>query len=136
MKEKALYITWGLLFIICVPLGFVNNAEGFGKFLLNATSFIFFLPGAILLYDAYKKGDRKGIRRVRIISIVSLSLTLLVLICNFLSVSASEKTGVFLYELLGVVSVPMFCAPNWLVSLFLWACLFSASFKLRGVKPR
>ena len=129
MKEKLLYILWALLFIICVPLGFTKNPEGFGKFLLSATSFIFFLPGAILLYDAYKKGDRKGIRRVRIISLASLSLTLLVLICNLLSVNASEKTGVFLYELLGVVSVPMFCAPNWLVSLFLWACLFCASFK-------
>ena len=129
MKEKLLYILWSLLFIICVPLGFTKNPEGFGKFLLSATSFIFFLPGAILLYDAYKKGDRKGIRRVRIISLASLSLTLLVLICNLLSVNASEKTGVFLYELLGVVSTPMFCAPNWLVSLFLWACLFCASLK-------
>lgn len=129
MKEKLLYILWALLFIICVPLGFTKNPEGFGKFLLSATSFIFFLPGGILLYDAYRAGNRKGIRRVRIISLASLSLTLLVLICNLLSVNASEKTGVFLYELLGVVSVPMFCAPNWLVSLFLWACLFCASFK-------
>ena len=129
MKEKLLYILWALLFIICVPLGFTKNPEGFGKFLLSATSFIFFLPGGILLYDAYRAGNRKGIRRVRIISLASLSLTLLVLICNLLSVNASEKTGVFLYELLGVVSTPMFCAPNWLVSLFLWACLFCASFK-------
>ena len=127
MKEKILYIAWGLLFVICVPLGFVRNPEGFGKFLINATSFIFFLPGAILLYDGYKTGNKKITRRVRIISIISLSLTVLVFIANLLSVNGNAVTGQRLYELLGLVSAPMFCAPNWATSLFLWACLMVVS---------
>jgi len=132
MKEKVLYIIWGLMYIICVLLGFVRGAVGIGKFLINATSFIFFLPGILLLWEGYQTGDRKITKRVRIVSIVSLSLTMVVFICNLLSVSGSDAAGNLLYELLGVVSAPMFCAPNRIISLFLWACLLSASFQRKA----
>ena len=135
MKEKLLYAGWACLYILCVGLGFVSEPVGFGKFLLTATAVIFFLPGALLLYESWQTGNQKIRIRVRIISIVSLSLTLLLIIANVLSVTASSQVGDRLYELLALVSAPMLCAQNWALSLFLWACLLFASFTKPNVSP-
>lgn len=135
MKEKLLYAAWACLYILCVGLGFVSAPMGFGKFLLIATAVIFFLPGALLLYEAWKTGNYKIRIRVRIISIVSLSLTLILIIANVLSVTASAQMGKRLYELLALVSAPMLCAQNWLLSLFLWACLLFGSFTKPNRQP-
>ena len=129
MKEKVLYAVWASIYVLCVGLGFVSNPTGFGKFLLIASAMIFFLPGAMLLYEGFKTGNPKIPARVRIICILSLSLTLIMIIANVMSVSASAKTGAVLYELLALVSAPMLCAQNWVLSMFLWACLLFASFK-------
>lgn len=129
MKEKILYAAWGCLYILCVGLGTLDNPQGFGKVLLILTSVIFFIPPAVILYDGIKAGSRKCLRRVRIISLVSLSLTVVVLIANVMSVTASEKVGNFLYELLILVSAPMICSQYWVLSLFLWACLLMVSLK-------
>lgn len=128
MKEKLLYAAWACLYILCVGLGFVSEPAGVGKFLLIATAVIFFLPGALLLYEGYQSGNQKIRVRVRVISIVSLGLTLILIIANVLSVTASREVGDRLYELLALVSAPMLCGQNWVLSLFLWACLLFASF--------
>ena len=132
MKEKLLYAVWACLYVFCVGLSFVSAPTGFGKFLLMATAVIFFLPGALLLYQGWQTGNTKLRIQVRVISILSLSLTLVMIIANFLSVNASQEVGDMLYELLALVSAPMLCARNWVLSMFLWACLLVASFK----KPR
>ena len=131
MKKTILYILWGCLYVLCVGLGTVEEPEGFGKVLLVLTSLIFFLPPACLMYTARKDGDRKGIVTLRIISIVSLSATLILLVVNFLSISASAETGRLVYDLLILVSAPMICSQYWVVSLFLWACLLWSSFGKR-----
>ena len=128
MKEKILYAVWGSLYILCVGLGTVSQPEGFGKFLLIATAVIFFLPGAMLLYEAQKTDNRKMRLRVRIVAASSLGLTVVLFLANVMSVSASITVGNALYELLALVSAPMMCAQNWPLSLFLWACLLVASF--------
>ena len=66
--------------------------------------------------------------RVRICAICSLSLTVIVFCANVMAVSASTDVGRTLYDILNLVSAPMFCAQYWIVSIFLWACLLSASF--------
>jgi hypothetical protein len=53
-----------------------------------------------------------------------LGLTLALLVANVFSVLWSEAVGTVLYELLIFVSVPMVCSRHWVLSLFLWACLF------------
>jgi len=128
MKEKILYALWACFYILCVGLGTVQEAEGFGKALLIATAVIFFLPGIMLLYHGHQTRDRKVLMRVRLISIASLSLTLIFIIANVLSVRASAAAGKALYELLQLVSAPMLCSQYWALSLFLWACLLMASF--------
>ena len=131
MKEKVLYALWGGLYILCVGLGTVQDASGFGKLLLVLTGLIFFLPGAALLYHGAKTNNLKILLRVRIVAIVSLSLTLILLVANFLSLAAPRETGKVLYDLLVLGSAPMLCCQYWALSLFLWACLLFASIVLK-----
>ena len=128
MKTKILYIIWAFLFILCAGLGFIPQSEGFGTVVLVSLAVLFFLPGAILLHQAQKEGDKKGILRIRLISAISLGATALLLVINFACAAASAALGDFLYGLLILVSSPMICGRYWVVSLFLWACLLIATF--------
>ena len=128
LKEWILYAVWLCLYILCVGLGTVEQVEGVGKVFFVLTALIFFIPGVILLMLGRKEKDRKMIRRVRIVSICSLSLTVIVFAANVASIAASSKAGAFLNDLLNLVSAPMFCAQYWVLSLFCWGCLLSASF--------
>ena len=128
-KEIISYCVWLCLYILCVGLGTVENAEGAAKVFFILTALIFFLPGAYLLYLGFREKNKKVILGVRITAICSLALTMIVFCINVIAVSASGNVGRDLYDLLNLVSAPMFCAQYWIVSLFLWASLFSASFK-------
>lgn len=128
MKEKILYAIWASLYILCVGLGTVENAAGLGKALLIASAVIFFLPGGALLYHGLQTGNNKVLQRLRLVCLTSLVLTLILIVANLMSVSASAKTGKVLYDLLQLFSAPMLCGQYWALSLFLWACLLMASF--------
>lgn len=130
MKEKILYCIWGGLFILCAGLGFIPNPTGVGKGILVLIALLFFVPGGMILADGIRFGDRKGVLRIRWISIGSLLLTVGFLIANFCSVGASDAVGNTLYELLVIVSAPMICSQYWVLSLFLWSCLLTGSFLL------
>lgn len=127
MKNWMLYTAWGVLYVLCVGLGKISDPQGFGRFLMILTSLLFFVPGALLLYRGKTQEDRKTVKTVRLTAIASLSLTLILLVANFLAVGAPEQTGLALNDILILVSAPMVCGQNWLVSLFLWACLLFAS---------
>lgn len=130
MKNKSLYILWGILFIVCAILGAVTEPEGLLKALLVLTATAFFVPGGILLYRAVQDKNLSGVRLIRNLSLGSLALTLALIIINIMSVSLSEETGNVLYGILTVVSSPMVCMQYWWVSIFLWACLLSASISM------
>ncbi len=130
-KEVILYAIWLCLYILCVGLGTVEEVEGIGKVLFLLTSLIFFIPGVRLLVLANKEKNPKIAKRVRIVSICSLSLTVLVFCANVFAVAASVSLGGFLNDLLNLVSAPMFCSQYWVLSLFCWACLLWASFMKR-----
>ena len=125
MKERILYIAWAILYAICAALGFYGEAEGFGKVLFVLTALIFFLPGIGLLVMGYRDKNRKILRRVRIVSVTSLGLTLIFLVANV--AVAAETTNKLLHVLLVLVSAPMLCGQFWAMSLFLWACLLFAT---------
>ena len=128
VKELILYAAWLCLYILCVGLGTVEEVEGAGKVFFVLTSLVFFLPGIVLLVLGRKEQNRKMILRVRIAAICSLALTVIVFCANVIAVGASGQVGNFLNDLLNLVSAPMFCAQYWVLSLFCWACLLSASF--------
>ena len=124
MSNKALYILWGGLYILCAALGFIPNPEGATANAMTLLSIAFFIPGAILLY----RGQRL---QIRIISIVSLVLTVVCIMINVFSVTSSVTDGQLAYALLAILSAPMFCARIWVLSLFLWACLLMCSIFLK-----
>ena len=128
MKKLLLYSLWGCLFVVCVGLGTIHVTDTLVKTALLLISVVFFVPGAILLYDAMTAGDRKGILTIRWISITSLTLTLGTLLAFLLTSSRGSGAADVLYEVLILVSSPMICSQYWMVSLFLWGCLLSATF--------
>lgn len=123
MKRSVLYIIWGVLYCLCVGLGFVENPTGAGKACLVILGILFFVPPFYLAFRAKKEQSRKTLLALRLISVLVLSLTLILLVLNFLSVNFSSETGLVLYVLLVMFSAPMVCVRYWFLGLFLWACL-------------
>ena len=111
MKKSSLMAVWGIFYIICAGLGFIPEPEGAVRIFLTVISVLFFVPPAILLYDAFSGRDRKTI----------------LLIANFLAALTSEWLGTVLHVLLAICSAPMFCSNYWILSLFLWAVLLVSS---------
>lgn len=136
MKKRVLLYAWGGMFIVCAGLGFIPAAPGWPENMMAGLSVLFFLPGALLLWQAHKDGDLDSLRLVRNLSILSLSLTLALLLANVASVLASETVGAALYAMLVVVSAPMLCGRLWGVSLFFWACLLMCSLRLLRKKAK
>lgn len=130
MSNKTLYYIWGGLFILCGLLGFIPEPEGLVKALMVLSSVVFFVPGGMLLYLSKQEGDLRTIGIVRNLSIISLAVTLVLLVLNFLSGNASAAMGDFLYGLLVMLAAPMVCSQYWFLSLFLWACLLMTALSM------
>ena len=129
MNKKLLWILWAGLFSLCAGLGFIPQPEGTLRSVLTIISLLFFLPPALLLYHAVRKQDKASIQLIRNLAGLSLGLTVVLLILNFLTVFTSEILGQILHYVLTIVSCPMICSGHWAMSLFLWSCLLIASFK-------
>ena len=127
MKSQFLYALWGALFILCAGLGFIPEPAGVLRVLLTGLSILFFLPPAVLVWKGRREKDRMALSLVRNLSIASLSLSVLLIITNFLTVFRSELLGDILHGVLVVVSSPMICSGHWAMSLFFWACLLISS---------
>ena len=125
MKSRTLYALWAVLFILCAAFGFIPEPEGPFAAALTILSVAFFIPPALLLYRA-EKHDALLIRNL---SALSLGLTLVLLILNFLTAFSSETLGLILHYVLIIVACPMICSGHWAMSLFLWACLLMASLR-------
>ena len=130
MNKKLLYVLWAGLFLLCAGLGFLPEPQGALPSVLTAMSLVFFLPPALLLYMARRQQDSDTVKLIRNLSGLSLVLSLILLILNFLTALQSEFLGEVLYYILVIVSAPMICSGHWAMSLFLWACLLMASLRL------
>ncbi len=127
-RNQKLALIWGGMYILCVVLGFVQTQNGLLQALFALLSIGFFIPGGILLYEAVERKNRALVKRIRILCLTSLLLTVLVLIGNVLTLPAAEAVGNRMHALLVVVSAPMMCSQFWAISLFLWACLLMGTF--------
>lgn len=121
MGRKVLFALWGGLYILCAALAFIPEPAGFLKGMMTGLTVFFFVPGFLLL----RRGRRTAML-VRNLAAASLGMTVLLLVANFLSLGAGKAVGDALYAVLVIVSSPMVCGGNWLLSLFLWACLLVA----------
>ena len=127
MKNRNLYIAWGVFYIFCTVLGFIPAKEG-GFFALSMFLALgFFVPPAILLYRSAKRGERGPILLIRALSATSLIATLILMVLNILSVGASAAVGNMLYYLMVIISSPMVCMRIQGISLFFWAVLLIIS---------
>lgn len=131
MKQRVLWIIWAVLYGICAGLGFVANPTDAQAVAMTILSMLFFVPGFLLLVDSLRTQDKKALSLVRLVSILSLSLTCAAFIANLASVTASDAAGNVLYAVLLLVSAPMASMGYELASLFLWACLLIASVVFR-----
>ena len=131
MKQRILFIIWAILYGFCAGLGFVAQPTDAQSVAMTILSLLFFVPGALLLADAIARKSKKLLLALRIISIISLSLTVLVFLANLASAAASEAVGNALYYVLLLVSAPMSTIGFDLLSLFLWACLLFSTFVFR-----
>lgn len=126
-KPIKLSIVWGCMYLLCTACGFINVSQGALQGLFFLFSLGFFIPGGMLLFHGLKTRDQRIVKAVRIISIVSLVLTLLLIVLNFATARDSAAVGAVMYGILIVVSSPMICSQAWVVSLFGWACLLMGS---------
>lgn len=126
-KCAKLWIAWGCMYLLCTACGFISVAPGFLSGLFLLFSIGFFIPGGMLLYHGIKTGDRTTVKTLRLLSILSLALTILMIVLNFATARDSATVGAVMYGILIVVSTPMVCSQVWVVGLFGWACLLMAS---------
>lgn len=126
MNKKMLFALWGGLFVLCAGLGFLPEATGFLKALLTALAICFFVPPFWLLKLSADGKDRHSLALMRNLAALSLAVTVVALVANFLSVFGSERLGNIVHYVLVIVSTPMVCGQYWALSLFLWAYLMIA----------
>ena len=70
---------------------------------------------------------RKGFTIVEMLAVIGVIAVLLSII---VTAASGDTLGIFLHVVLVIVSTPMFCAGRWVLSLFLWAFLMIAAFRL------
>lgn len=122
-KPEKLWIAWGCMYLLCAACGFipVTSKPLYGLFFLFSLGF--FIPGGMLLHYAITRKEKRLILAIRIISLVSLLLTLLLILMNFATARESVAVGNAMYWLLIIFSTPMICSQVWVVSMFGWALL-------------
>ena len=134
MKEKMLYSVWGAMYILCAGLGFILQRNVFVSAMMTILAVLFFVPGAVLLYEALREKNAAAILRIRLLAIGSLVLTTLLLCITFMTAPGAKWVGDLMQILLTIFCVPLMCCGQWALSLFLWACLLFGSFA--GQKKR
>ena len=128
MKKSTLYYIWLGAFVVCFLFSLIEKPSAPLQVVMTIFSLGFFAPPVCLFVKAKREQDKKSIKMLRIVAILSLALTLLLFILNIMSMAWSEAAGNFLYYVLTFVSVPAVCCKSWALSLFLWGCLLSATF--------
>ena len=134
MKNKSLWILWILYYFVCVAFACIPNPQGPLAGFSFLIGLLFFVPGGILLARFCKTNHRKGLVFFRNLSLISLGLTVLLILGNFMATALPEIAGDIFHVLLIIVSVPMLCCRGvWILSLFGWAIYLSvARYYLKG----
>ena len=130
MKKTIFFSLWVGLYILCALLGLIPSPGGALRVVMTVLSVLFFLPPTLLFLESKKTGDKKTLKLLRLLSILSLGGTLLLFVFNILAVAWPEALGNALYVLLNFVSAPMVCSGYYVISLFLWACLLFMTLKV------
>lgn len=128
-NTKLFWLLWAAAYAVCTVCSFFPVAPGLLSSLFLLLSLGFFVPPGFLIYDAVKNKKPKTLKIVRNLSLISLGLTLVLILLNFATVTASKAWGLAMYCLLALVSTPMICSQIWVLGLFGWACLLMVCLK-------
>ena len=133
ISYKLLYIAWAAMFALTALLGLLlPEAQGTAlRVVLALISALFFLPPALILIRARKRGDRFHIWMIRWLSLFSIGLTAALLCLNLMSARWGEAVGLGLHAALTIVSAPMVCSNFYVLPLFLWGTVLMAAFQRR-----
>ena len=82
-KNEKLWIAWGCMYALCTACGFLPVASGALKGLFLLFSLGFFIPGGMLLFNALKNNDHRTLKTIRVISILSLVLTVSTIVYSY-----------------------------------------------------
>ena len=124
-----LFCLWGVFYLLNAGLGFLNPDTQLLKTAFTFLAVLAFIPPALLLGNGYVTKNRKLILAIRKICVTVLVLTTIFLAAFFFSAAlASEAVVNTIFVILTFVSAPMLSGQYWILSLFLWACLLSATF--------
>ena len=129
MTNFFLYIAWLILYGLCAALACIPSSTGVLYGICILCGLLFYVPPTILVHRASKQGDKKTLRTVFFISIAWLVMAMIMIVCNILSVGATELAGTVLHYLMVVLTVPMVTLQFWVVAIFLWACLMVVCFQ-------
>ena len=133
MNNTTLYYIWGGLYLLCALFGFLPDPEALRVFLLILSA-LFFVPPGWLLVNALRQGDKKLLKLLRYISGGVLAGAFLLLLAGILSVAAPEAVGTFLHILMNLLCPPIVTSGQFALCLFLWGCLFFATFSVKTDK--
>ena len=137
IMNRILSFSWASLFALCAWLGTVQPANTVAKVALSLIAVLFFVPGALLLYNGLTEKKRGLVLAVRYISLASLVLTTLSFVLTITLVGKSVGAFVFSYYVLLLISSPLFCGRYvWWLILFLWAFLLIASFDKKASRSQ
>ncbi len=130
MNSILLKVLWAGMFIVCSVLGFLPEPEGVTKVLLVILAVAFFIPPGLLLWQAWRKRDRKEMKLLKLLSICSLGITLALMVGNLLSVLASPVVGDILYGALVILGTPLITGQYWALGPGLWAALLFSTIEV------
>ena len=129
MKYKYLYLMWAAMYVLCAVFGFLPEPTGILYWLLFFLSLLFFVPPVWILVEAIRQKNRKQVKAILVLSVTWLALTLVLLVVNFLTVGATQAVGTAMYYLLTALASPMICSQVWVVPMFCFGCLLTASWQ-------
>ena len=128
MPYAVSYLLWAALFGVTAYMGFLPTPEkGMQEVVFMVMAGIVFMPPWMVLIRANKEDNTKHKHIVRNLCIASISGTTVLMALNVMSAGWSEQVGNALHAALVIVSNPMICGQNYLLSLMMWGILLMAS---------
>lgn len=121
MNTKKIWLSWLYLYILCAVLGFIPAPTGVMKAILILLGTGFFVPPIILIRWAEVRDQFTTLRRLRLISIIALSVSVALVMLNMASALMTPVAGDVLYAILVIVASPLVCGQVWVLTFFGWA---------------
>ena len=128
MPYAVSYLLWAALFGVTAYMGFLPAPDkGLQEAVFMVMAGMVFLPPWMILIRANQEENRKHKLIVRNLCLASIGGTTVLMALNVMSAGWSEQVGNALYAALVIMSAPMACGQNYMLSLMMWGVLLMGS---------